>query len=130
MVDVLLESTDALCALLARHQGHNSEAPPTDTLVGRIRALVNGQDVGAVASAPAAPAARHLLITVGPVDRADIPAVVGELFRDIPGLGTLETLPDQGDRIHRFEARSGASDEEIFDLFSFHVARDLVQSNR
>ena len=37
MVDVLLESTDAMRALLAVHQGTATQAPPTADLVARIR---------------------------------------------------------------------------------------------
>ena len=55
MVDVLLEASDALKALLARHQGIDGEVPETSGLVGRIRTLATG---GSVAPAPApAPAA-------------------------------------------------------------------------
>ena len=41
MVDVLLESSDALRLLLARHQGRAVDAPPTASLVERISALAH-----------------------------------------------------------------------------------------
>lgn len=54
MVDVLLESSDALKLLLARHQGRQVDLPETASLVERIYALANGQAAPAVpASAPA-----------------------------------------------------------------------------
>ncbi|MDM7455764.1 MAG: Hpt domain-containing protein, partial [Tepidimonas sp.] len=52
MVDVLLESSDALKGLLARHQGLGGEPPETAGLVSRIRALASGQ---ADTTAPPAP---------------------------------------------------------------------------
>src|SRR5690606_6395317 len=42
MVDVLLESSDALRLLLARHQGRDVQTPATHDLVSRISALANG----------------------------------------------------------------------------------------
>ena len=43
MVDVLLEASDALKGLLGRHQGLAGEVPETAGLVGRIRALAQGE---------------------------------------------------------------------------------------
>ncbi|CDN90158.1 CheA signal transduction histidine kinase [Hydrogenophaga intermedia] len=58
MVDVLLESSDALRGQLAVHQGSASTPPDTGNLVARIYALAQGQDApAAVVPAPvAAPA--------------------------------------------------------------------------
>ena len=52
MVDVLLESSDALKVLLARHQGRPMDPPETASLVERIYALANGQAPAAAAPAP------------------------------------------------------------------------------
>ena len=51
MVDVLLESGDALRAQLARHQGYGGEALDTRTLLGRIRDLASGS-APAIARSP------------------------------------------------------------------------------
>ncbi|MEW6695592.1 MAG: Hpt domain-containing protein, partial [Pseudomonadota bacterium] len=55
MVDVLLESSDALKGLLARHQGLGGDAPETSGLVARIRALASGQTAPTPAVAPPPP---------------------------------------------------------------------------
>ncbi|TNF54145.1 MAG: chemotaxis protein CheA, partial [Burkholderiales bacterium] len=52
MVDVLLESSDALRLLLARHQGRPVDTPATASLVERIRVLASGE-APAPATAPA-----------------------------------------------------------------------------
>ena len=152
MVDVLLESADASRGLLARHQaGGEGAAPPTADLVNRIRALASGELVvapvnvapGVVApeplakpmssvSAPASVAAkplkttRSLEIRFGPMDRPDQADAIKELFRDIPGLGDIAVLPcDQSDtRI--FAVETSSSDEDLLDLFAFHVSRAQV----
>jgi len=56
MVDVLLESSDALKGLLARHQGSSAAVPETAGLVQRIRVLASG--AAPVAAAPAPDRAR------------------------------------------------------------------------
>ena len=56
MVDVLLESSDALKLLLARHSGKDVEPPVTHVLVERISALAQGGEAPAPAATVAAPA--------------------------------------------------------------------------
>ncbi len=56
MVDVLLQSGDALKAQLARHQGSGADAVDTSALLSSIRTLVEGGTLDG-ARAPAAPAA-------------------------------------------------------------------------
>ena len=58
MVDVLLQSGDALRAQLARHQGDGAAAPETAGLLASIRALGAGKSVPGDAG-PAPSAARH-----------------------------------------------------------------------
>lgn len=59
MVDVLLESSDALKGLLARHQGLGGEPPETSGLVARIRQLASGQAAAPVAPPPPPPPPHH-----------------------------------------------------------------------
>jgi two-component system, chemotaxis family, sensor kinase CheA len=148
MVDVLLESSDALRLLLARHQGKDVDSPPTADLVARISALANGapapvQAVAATAP-PAPPAAstaptlaapptraqlgeRTLEIHIGPIDNPAQADCIAELFRDIPGLGTIESLPcDQNDK-RVFRANTTATDTDLLDLFTFHVSKEQIQ---
>lgn len=53
MVDVLLESSDALKGLLARHQGAGGDEMDTSSLVERIRVLAAGGSPAPTAPAPA-----------------------------------------------------------------------------
>ena len=160
MVDVLLESADALRGLLARHQGQGGDAPPTAGLVQRIRALAQGQDAGdtdvdepvvalAVAPAPvaapepivvapapavAAPAPakpkvsrmRSLEIHIGPLEKIDQADALQELFRDIPGLGTIKVLATDRSDCRVFAVETTSTDEDLLDLFVFHVSKDQV----
>jgi two-component system, chemotaxis family, sensor kinase CheA len=142
MVDVLLESADASRGLLARHQaGGEGDAPPTADLVRRISELAAGKIISAspvstpiaVAPAPAvvspavSPGARLLQILVGPLERLEQADAIQELFNDIPGLGSISAL-DSGVANHRlFRVETASSDDDLLDLFAFHVARDKVQ---
>jgi len=142
MVDVLLRSGDALRALLARHEGKGGDEIEIEALLGDIRGLAGGRAaVACVASQPAAgtgaaaPAAasaadiRTLELTVGPLpDPATADSLV-ELFGEIVDLGRIEPL-DAGqaaDGVRRFKVTTSNSDDELLDLFSFHVAREDVR---
>jgi two-component system chemotaxis sensor kinase CheA len=144
MVDVLLQSGDALKAQLARHQGLGGDAVDTRDLLAAIRALVDGQPrpaaptppaaatpKPAAAAAPAASASplRSLELTVGPLTRPEVADEIAELFRDMPDLGTIEPL-DAGqaaDGMRRYKVLTASSDDELLDLFSFHVGRDQIR---
>ena len=156
MVDVLLESADASRGLLARHQaGGEGVSPPTADLVRRISVLACGELVPPRASAappaqslptpmaaptivPVQPVAatqmannpskttRSLEIRIGPLDRPAEADAIKELFRDIPGLGDISTLPcDQADT-RLFAVETSSSDDDLLDLFAFHVSRTQV----
>jgi two-component system chemotaxis sensor kinase CheA len=145
MVDVLLESADASRSLLARHQaGDEGEALPTADLVKRISILAAGGTV--VAAKPPAPVApkveppapvvsvaagvssgeRELAISIGPLDRPEQADAIQELFRDIPGLGTIQSVESDKPSHRVFKAITASTDEDLLDLFAFHVARDKV----
>jgi two-component system chemotaxis sensor kinase CheA len=150
MVDVLLESADASRGLLARHQtGDEGEVPPTTDLVRRIAELASGAKVAAapkpatpVASAPvarpvaaAAPAPvaapvvsgnRSLEIKVGPLERPEQADAIQELFRDIPGLGTIKALESGRKDTRLFLVETASSDDDLLDLFTFHVSREQI----
>jgi two-component system, chemotaxis family, sensor kinase CheA len=150
MVDVLLESSDALRLLLARHQGRPVDTPATGSLVERIRVLASGeapsvapaataapapvasQPAAAAAAtpaprAPAVPGQRQLEIHIGPLEDPTQADGIADLFRDIAGLGQLEVLPcDQGDR-RVFAVQTGSSDSDLLDLFTFHVSREQIR---
>ena len=149
MVDVLLESSDALRLLLARHQGRQVDTPATADLVQRISQLANGTApapapapaaasaaTAAVAQAaapvaaprPALPAGtRQLELHIGPLDNPAQADGIAELFRDIPGLGEIAPLPcDQSDK-RVFRVHTTSSDTDLLDLFTFHLSKDQIR---
>ncbi|MDP3577837.1 chemotaxis protein CheW [Methyloversatilis sp.] len=151
MVDVLLESADASRVLLARHQtGETSEPPSNADLVRRISELAAGGTpipaaapvaapelaapvqappavpVPAPATVAAKPGSRQLEIRMGPLDRPDQVDGVKDLFRDIVGLGSVtEVASDRADT-RVFHASTSSSNEDLLDLFAFHVSREQV----
>ncbi len=143
MVDVLLASGDALKAQLARHQGNGAAAIDTSELLSGIRRCVDGgappAPVARVAATaadpapaalPAAPPAgvRELELTVGPLPDTTVADNLVDLFKEITGLGSIEPL-DAGraaDGMRRFKVTTSASDNDLVDLFGFHVAREQV----
>jgi two-component system chemotaxis sensor kinase CheA len=145
MVDVLLESADASRSLLARHQaGDEGEALPTSDLVRRISELAAGGSpapkvapvpapVATVKSAPAAPATasvagagRNIEIKIGPLERPEQADAIKELFRDIPGLGQIRALESERTDFRIFAVETNSTDEDLLDLFAFHVSREKV----
>jgi len=144
MVDVLLESADASRGLLARHQaGGVGDAPPTGDLVQRIRVLASGGMSAAPAVVKPVPAPvvvevavvvsptpqvagrRTLEITIQKLEQPSQADAIAELFRDIPGLGDIKVITAEGpDR--RFEVLTTSTDDDLLDLFAFHVAREHV----
>ncbi|MBC8057526.1 MAG: Hpt domain-containing protein, partial [Rhizobiales bacterium] len=152
MVDVLLQSGDALRAQLARHQGAGGDAVDTSELLTSIRAMSSGQapapvvpvnvavekvsapdadaQVAAASAAPrpAASAARELEVRVGPLkDPAQANNLI-ELFNEISDLGTIEAIDggQPSDGMRRFRIVTTSTDSDLLDLFTFHVARDEV----
>lgn len=152
MVDVLLESADASRSLLARHQaGEQGEAISTTDLVRRISELAAGRvsenatapvapapapapamvapapAPAAVAAAPAGPGQiRHLQIQIGPLERPEQADAIKELFRDIPGLGSISDLPGAEVGTRRFAVETTSTNDDLLDLFAFHVAKEQV----
>lgn len=153
MVDVLLESADASRGLLACHQSGNvGQGPATANLVSRIRSLVSGEVPPAVAikppemprMAPTEPPAvpqpmptvapvvsggmRHLEIRFTKLDQPTQADAIVELFRDIPGLGEIKPITQENTAADArfFEVQTTSSDEDLLDLFAFHVSREHV----
>jgi two-component system chemotaxis sensor kinase CheA len=147
MVDGLLQSGDALKAMLARHQGNGADAIDTSALVATIRALSEGHGpaaaaapaapaaaapapaAAAVRAAPARPVARALELTVGPLAEPSQADELADLFKEITDLGTIEPL-DAGkaaDGMRRFKIITSTADNELLDLMTFHVAREALR---
>jgi two-component system chemotaxis sensor kinase CheA len=93
--------------------------------------------VAPVVAAAAAPAAenpspsgalRQLELTVGPLERPRGAHDLAELFKEITDLGTIDAL-DGGlaaDGMRRFKIVTTSSDNDLLDLFTFHVAREHI----
>ena len=144
MVDVLLQSGDALKAMLGRHQGSGADAVDTTELLFNIRAMVSGEAPpvavsappaqaapaapAAVSAAPAASGQRTVELRVGPLDNPALAENLVELFKEIVDLGTIEPLPDDASLagVRRFKVCTATAESELLDLFTFHVAREQV----
>jgi len=147
MIDILLQAGDALKGLLARHAGTSTEQVESEGLVAGIRTLVDGGTLSgtpapapkAAAAAPAPKAAapapalktgvRELELVVGPLDNPDQANNLLELFKEITDLGTIEMLDggQAADGMRRFKIVTGSSDNDLLDLFTFHVSREQVK---
>lgn len=146
MVDVLLESADASRGLLACHQSGNvGQGPATANLVSRIRSLVSGEippvvvvrppeapKMGSTESPAVAPVVsgglRHLEIRFTKLDQPTQADAIIELFRDIPGLGEIKPITQESIAADArvFEVQTTSSNEDLLDLFAFHVSREHV----
>ena len=149
MVDILLQAGDALKGLLARHAGTSSEAVESEGLVASIKTLVDGGTLdgapaaahapapkaaapapsAAPAAAPLVSGARQLELVVGPLSDPDQANNLVELFQEITDLGTIEMLDggQAADGMRRFKITTASTDNDLLDLFTFHVAREQVK---
>ncbi len=143
MVDVLLQSGDALKAQLARHQsGGADELVDTSALLASFRSMSGGAAplhapapvvLAAVTTAAAAtplPADKRVLeLLLGPLDNSEAADNLIELFGEIVDLGTIEPLDggQAADGMRRFKVVTTSSDSDLLDLFTFHVAREFVK---
>ncbi len=146
MVDVLLQSGDALKAQLAVHQG-GGKGDPVDTthLLASYAAFIAGETPKGAApplpgaapvAATAAPAEaaipkghRALELLVGPLEAPADADLLVELFAEITDLGTIEPIDggQAADGMRRFKVVTGSTDDDLLDLFTFHVAREQVK---
>jgi two-component system chemotaxis sensor kinase CheA len=69
---------------------------------------------------------RSLEIRIGPLERPEQADPVQELFRDIPGLGSVTSLPSDQSDTRVFAVETTSSDADLLDLFVFHVAKEKV----
>ena len=145
MVDVLLQSADALRAQLLRHQGGGAgEVCDIEALQAALRGHANGQAPTAPVPRPTAAAAaptsvaadlaaasgeaRALELRVGPLDQPEQADSLGELFKEIADLGTFEPLDGglDADGLRRFKVVTTSSDSDLLELFSFHFPPDKL----
>ena len=72
---------------------------------------------------------RELELRVGPLSQPEIADNLIELFKEITDLGTIEPLDGgrSADGMRRFKVVTQSTDDDLLDLFTFHVAREEVQ---
>jgi two-component system chemotaxis sensor kinase CheA len=83
----------------------------------------------APATKPGAAAVRTLELAVGPLPDTSVADNLVDLFKEITDLGTIEPL-DAGkaaDGMRRFKVITATADNDLLDLFTFHVAREHVK---
>jgi len=81
---------------------------------------------GAVGTAPSS-GGRSLHILIGPLERLEMAEAIKELFRDIPGLGRIEDLACDQPQSRLFDVQTSSTDDDLLDLFAFHVAKEQVR---
>ena len=143
--------------LARHQAGGEGEAMSTADLVARISRLAAGEGGGLagdapiaaapapapapepvptpapVAQAPAVTAAsaaggvRNLQIKITSVQAPEAADAIKELFRDIPGLGSIQDVPCEEAQTIMFMVQTHSSDEDLLDLMAFHVAKEQVQ---
>ncbi len=115
MVNVLLESGDALRAMLARRQGAGGAEVDTTALLQQIRAAAIGES-------------RALELRLGPLADLTLADALGVALAEVAEIQSIEPL-DAGqaaDGMRRFAITTTATDAELAELCSFHVAREHV----
>ncbi len=66
-------------------------------------------------------------LKIGPVDSLESVDAVKELFRDIPGLGSIEDQPCDEPQYRLFLVKTHSSNDDLLDLMVFHVSKEQVQ---
>ena len=106
-----------------------AEKAPSATDIAVVEAVAEPVaievDASVVGTAPAE-GARELLIEIGPLTRLELGDAIKELFRDIPGLGSIQDLPCSKPDYRLFKVRTVSTDDELRDLFVFHVSKEQV----
>ncbi|MEQ1515478.1 MAG: chemotaxis protein CheW [Usitatibacteraceae bacterium] len=129
IVDTLLQAGDVLKAQLAGHQaGGNGAAEDVSDLIATVRRLAKGEVSDA---ANKGPGNCEREMEIGPIEDLSAFDSIVELFSDIPNLGTIKPIAVDGivqsGSTRRFHVTSTSPDDELCDLFSFHVSRDQVR---
>ena len=142
--------------LARHQAGGEGASPPTADLVRRIKILASGeaaqphtvnvpiQPIPVVVPPPPPPVVvaqpvvvalsvdklskttRSLEISIGPMEDPAQADAIKELFRDIPGLGEITVLACNKADTRIFAVETSSSDDDLLDLFAFHVARSQV----
>ena len=129
MVDVLLEASDVLKDQLAGHQG-GGESKPGDLsgLLLSLRALASGK---AGDGGKPVEGMRVFDMVIGPLQDASLFEGIVGLFSEIQGLGSITPIEGAdgapGEGMRGFRVATTTPEEDLCELFSFHVSRDQVR---
>lgn len=69
---------------------------------------------------------RNLQVIVSNLDHPEQADAIEELFRDIAGLGVIRALTSADPKSRVFQVETTSSNDDLLDLFAFHVAREQV----
>lgn len=134
MVDVLLESGDALKSHLSRHKsGGVGDVFDDADIKARLRKLASGEELGGAASTNAPKEAlRELELIVGPLADIKIAANIEEPFREIASLGKIEKVDFSpgaapGENYARYKIITLSTDDELLDLCNFYVSKEQMK---
>ena len=67
-----------------------------------------------------------LQLKIGPVENLEAVDAIKELFRDIPGLGSIEDLACDQPQHRLFQVKTQATNDDLLDLMVFHVSKEQV----
>ena len=134
MVDILLESGDALKVHLGRHKAGGEGAVFDDASIKvRLRKLAAGQelDQSEHCSIPREKL-RELELIVGPLEDVKVAANIEEPFREITSLGKIEKVEFEagkspGAQYVRYKIVTLSSDDELLDLCNFYVSKEQMK---
>ncbi|GKT02002.1 chemotaxis protein CheW [Acidovorax sp. SUPP3434] len=99
--------------------------PPAPTPVPAPAPVTPAPSIPAAAAAPGS--ARSLEIRIGPLERLEQADAIKELFRDIPGLGSIRDVPSDEQGVRLFAVETTSTNDDLLDLFAFHVSKDQVR---
>jgi two-component system chemotaxis sensor kinase CheA len=85
-----------------------------------------GAEISDPLGTPPGANARSLYVRIGPLEDVKQAEAVCELFRDIPGLGTIQALESGHEELRTYRVMTTSTNDDLLDLFVFHVAKDQV----
>lgn len=133
LVREIRDMAEGRAASLAPRPGTGRAAPTASVPMATNEAATAAPAVAAAATAAEdevlPPGMRLLELTVGPLDRPEQADDLRALFAEIPDLGVIEPLDGglEADNHRRFKLITSSSDEDLIDLFCFHVDRSAVR---
>ncbi|MBV8249673.1 MAG: chemotaxis protein CheW [Comamonas sp.] len=100
-------------------------AVPVEAVVQPAPVAEQPAEAAVVGTEPPA-GARVLHIEIGPLANLELGDSIKELFRDIPGLGSIQDQPSPKADHRLFLVKTVSTDDDLRDLFVFHVSKEQV----